>query len=357
MALDSQMTKFNPVNLKKSLLLSCTCLVIASLTACNSYYFDSSVGPDGQTVQTQQVKPHKRTSAKNSKKNAAARKKSQNQTVVKSDDKTKSELVAKAFNQEMQAGVVKPYVPDVTAAQSEGSLLPVLNELKEKENSSPLTSVSVKDVVQGNVDLNELNQAVNTEVSDGLTQTKTPQAFVPEESTPQALNKLEKEDTASNNSSQDVEIANSNEESTLESLQSAPVSSKCGTANTSHAAQVAYKIGIEQAQRLKNEQGPVYIAPTVVPDSVSDCIGDLSGAIRQALNSAGIETVTGAGVDVSQNSGSSAVIPSLVRACRQSGVPILNVSVIRHIGNKTVINIRNMRAKDGITLVQNTTQL
>ena len=352
------MTKFNKKNLKKSLLLSCMCLGIVSLTACNTYYFDSSVGPDGQTVQAEQVRPHKKATVKNNKKATVNKKKSQNQTAVKSDDKAKSELVAKAFNQEMQAGVVKPYVPDGGKDQAEGSLLPVLNELKDKENSSPLASVSVKDVVQGNVDLNNLNQDQNTATTTNVeTQSKVPQAFVPEENTPQALNKLEKEDNATADNSQEVEIANSNEESTLESLQSAPVNSKCGTANTSNAAQIAYKIAVGQAQRLKNEQGPVYIAPTVVPDSVSDCIGDLSGAIRQALNSAGIETVVGAGVDVSQNSGSSAVIPSLVRACRQSGIPILNVSVIRHIGPKTVINIRNMRAKDGITLVQNTSQL
>ena len=319
------MTKFNPKNLKKSLLLSCMCLGVLSLTACNTYYFDSSVGPEGQTVQAEQVRPHKKAPTK-------------------------------AFNQEMQAGVVKPYVPDGGKDQAEGSLLPVLNDLKEKENSSPLASVSVKDVVQGNVDLNNLNQDQNA-TTNVETQSKVPQSFVPEENTPQDLTKLEKEDNATAVNSQEVEIANSNEESTLESLQSAPVNSKCGTANTSNAAQIAYKIAVGQAQRLKNEQGPVYIAPTVVPDSVSDCIGDLSDAIRQALNSAGIETVVGSGVDVSQNAGSSAVIPSLVRACRQSGIPILNVSVIRHIGPKTVINIRNMRAKDGITLVQNTSQL
>ena len=152
------MTKFNPKNLKKSLLLSCMCLGILSLTACNTYYFDSSVGPEGQTVQAEQVRPHKKAPTKNNKKNTVNKKKSQNQTVVKSDDKAKSDLVAKAFNQEMQAGVVKPYVPDGGKDQAEGSLLPVLNDLKEKENSSPLASVSVKDVVQGNVDLNNLNQ-------------------------------------------------------------------------------------------------------------------------------------------------------------------------------------------------------
>lgn len=62
------MTKFNPKNLKKSLLLSCMCLGIVSLTACNTYYFDSSVGPEGQTVQAEQVRPHKKAPTKNNKK-------------------------------------------------------------------------------------------------------------------------------------------------------------------------------------------------------------------------------------------------------------------------------------------------
>lgn len=80
----------------------------------------------------------------------------------------------------MQAGVVKPYVPDGGNEQAEGSLLPVLNELKEKENSSPLASVSVKDVVQGNVDLNNLNQDQNAPTTNIETQSKDPQAFVTE---------------------------------------------------------------------------------------------------------------------------------------------------------------------------------
>ena len=77
------------------------CLGIVSLTACNAYYFDSSVGPEGQTVQAEQVRPHKKAPTKNNKKATVNKKKSQNQTVVKSDDKAKRDLVAKAFNHEM----------------------------------------------------------------------------------------------------------------------------------------------------------------------------------------------------------------------------------------------------------------
>lgn len=40
------------------------CLGILSLTACNTYYFDSSVGPEGQTVQAEQVRPHKKAPTK-----------------------------------------------------------------------------------------------------------------------------------------------------------------------------------------------------------------------------------------------------------------------------------------------------
>ena len=55
---------------------------------------------------------------------------------------------------------------------------------------------------------------------------------------------------------------------------------------------------------------------------------------------------------ISQNQGSSTLIPSLVRACRQNNVPLLNVSIIRKTGNKYMLNIRNIRVQDGITIVQ-----
>lgn len=46
-------------------------------------------------------------------------------------------------------------------------------------------------MVQGNVDLNNLNQDQNA-TTNVETQSKVPQSFVPEENTPQDLTKLEK---------------------------------------------------------------------------------------------------------------------------------------------------------------------
>ena len=87
-------------------------------------------------------------------------------------------------------------------------------------------------------------------------------------------------------------------------------------------------------------------------------VSDISPVIDRAFSQNGILTVEGAGVNVSaQNAGSATLIPSLIKACKQSGIPLLNVSVVRSIGVKTVITIRNIRVKDGITLAQNTTQL
>ena len=132
--------------------------------------------------------------------------------------------------------------------------------------------------------------------------------------------------------------------------------SKCQA--LSKAEEVAYKIAVSQAPRLKNETGPVYIARTVVPDEYTGCVSDISPVIDRAFSQNGILTVEGAGVNVSaQNAGSATLIPSLIKACKQSGIPLLNVSVVRSIGVKTVITIRNIRVKDGITLAQNTTQL
>ena len=96
----------------------------------------------------------------------------------------------------------------------------------------------------------------------------------------------------------------------------------------------------------------------MIPSDMSDCVKDVSSAISVAFRAQGLEVVQATNVEVAQNQGSSTVIPSLVRACKSSGIPLLNVSVLRVIGGeKHAITIRNIRVKDGITLVQNTNSL
>lgn len=316
------------------------------LVGCSSNIFDSSVGPDGKTTlvnNTNKVTKKKTVPQKNT-----TVKRNQAPTV---NEKQKSQQVAQAFDTELKAGVVKPYVPENN--QQAGTILPTIDVLKGKEINSPLAKVSVQDVVNGNVDLNNLqnNQQVALTNND---QTDLPEPFEPED-TPQNLSPLQSaEQNTQNLEEQTIAIINSSNEQNVADL---GVDAKCGTANASHAAEVAYNTAAKQANRLANEVGPIYIAPTVIPDSVSDCVKDVSPAIKQALSQGNIQTVIGSGVNVQQNSGSSTVIPALIRACKRTGIPLLNVSVVRHIGTNTVITIRNIRVKDGITLVQNTTPL
>lgn len=177
---------------------------------------------------------------------------------------------------------------------------------------------------------------------------KQPKPYVPDEQDIAQVNSAAAEVVSS------VEVINESLENSVNSL--SVQESKCQA--LSKAEEVAYKIAVSQAPRLKNETGPVYIARTVVPDEYTGCVSDISPVIDRAFSQNGILTVEGAGVNVSaQNTGSATLIPSLIKACKQSGIPLLNVSVVRSIGVKTVITIRNIRVKDGITLAQNTTQL
>ncbi len=317
------------------------------LVGCSSNIFDSSVGPDGKTALADNNAKKVTKQKPKAKKNTTVKR---NQTPLV-NEKKKSEQIAQAFETELKAGVVKPYVPD--ASQEAGNILPTIDALKGKEIDSPLAKVSVQDVVNGNVDLNNV---VNNQQPSQIdtNQTALPQAFEPVD-TPQNLSPLQSSDQNANSiEEQTVEVINSSNEQNVSDL---GVDAKCGTANASHVAEVAYNTAAKQANRLANEVGPIYIAPTVIPDSLSDCIKDVSPAIKQALSQSNIQTVVGSGVNVQQNSGSSTVIPALIRACKRTGIPLLNVSVVRHIGTNTVITIRNIRVKDGITLVQNTTPL
>ncbi|NLK84789.1 MAG: hypothetical protein GX278_02355 [Aeromonadales bacterium] len=316
------------------------------LSACNSYYFDSSVGPDGKKVILDDS-AKKANTQKKSTKTSAKRK-----TVKQTTSSATSANVAKAFNDDLKAGVVKPYVPDNEGASNTSSLLPTVN-VQQNNSDNPLSKVSVQDVVSGKVNLNDLNSqnsSTNTQNETETVQT-LPQAFVPDE------NALQNQNLTNLKQPEETTLVVSNDANSLEQQSNSALKEKCGANNTAVAQQVAYKIALKQAERLKSETGPIYIAPTVVPNKLQDCIGDLTDAINQALTNAGIQTVVGSGVDVSQNSGSSTVIPSLVRACKSTGVPLLNVSIIRTIGTNTVVTIRNIRVKDGITLVQNTTSL
>lgn len=330
------------------LILSATWL----LSACNSAMFDSSVDANGKKVVVEK-QPTTIVKKKKVKKPTAPK----TETALETDDAetlAKSEEVAKAFSQELQAGQIKPYIPDpsdkVGNADNVGTLLPTVKALEGKENTSPLSKITVQDVIKGNVSLNNINGSENKDTAQAGTevQQNLPQPYIPDEATsPQDLQPIAQV-------GESIEVLNTNNENNVAALSA---TAKCESEASENASQVAFELASQQAARLKNEEGPIYVAPTIVSDSLTDCVTDVSGAINQSLKSNGLKTVVGSGVHVAQNSGSAAVIPPLIRACKQTGIPLLNVSVIRHIGQKTVITIRNIRVKDGITLVQNTTQL
>lgn len=313
--------------------------------------FDSSVDANGKKVIVQQ-QPTAKVIKRKPKKITAAK----TETALETEDtdtQAKSEEVAKAFSQELQAGQVKPYIPDpsdkVGNADNVGTLLPTVKALEGKENTSPLSKITVQDVIKGNVSLDNIEgkEEQNAAQTSAESQVNLPQPYLPVEASPQDLQPIAQV-------GETIEVLNTDNENNVAALSA---TAKCDSESASNATQVAYDLATSQAERLKNEEGPIYIAPTIVSDSVSDCVTDVSGAINQSLKSNGLKTVVGSRVHVAQNSGSAAVIPPLIRACKQTGIPLLNVSVIRHIGQKTVITIRNIRVKDGITLVQNTTQL
>ena len=341
---------------RKSLLALSISALFLALTGCNSNFFDSSVGPDGTpTVQTQQPKKVKTVKRKRTVKKKHA---------VQSAKETKvAEQVATAYKEELKAGQIKPYVPEESDLQNQSLILPTIDGIQEKsERSTALNKVGLSQVVNGKVDLNKLQAQEQEDTQEGNSQDNTLQEVKPQittsdttvasDTTTESLQ--EREDTEE----EPETLVLNNDAQSLIDQEKIDLKAKCGKLNTANIKQVVYKIAYEQANRLKNDKGPIYIAPTVIPSDMSDCVKDVSSAVSAAFKAQGLEVVQSTNVEVAQNQGSSTVIPSLVRACKSSGIPLLNVSVLRVVGgDKHAITIRNIRVKDGITLVQNTNSL
>lgn len=341
---------------RKSLVALSISALFLALTGCNSNFFDSSVGPDGApVVQTQQPKKVKTVKRKRTVKKKPA---------VQSAKETKvAEQVAKAYKEELKAGEIKPYIPEESDLQNQSLILPTIDGIQEKsERSTALNKVGLSQVVNGKVDLNKLQAQEQEDTQEDNSQDNTLQEVKPQITTSDTTVASDTT-TESLQESEDTEeepeaLVLNNDAQSLIDQEKIDLKAKCGKLNTANIKQVVYKIAYEQANRLKNDKGPIYIAPTVIPSDMSDCVKDVSSAISVAFRAQGLEVVQATNVEVAQNQGSSTVIPSLVRACKSSGIPLLNVSVLRVIGGeKHAITIRNIRVKDGITLVQNTNSL
>ena len=341
---------------RKSLVALSISALFLALTGCNSNFFDSSVGPDGApVVQTQQPKKVKTVKRKRTVKKKPA---------VQTAKETKAaEQVAKAYKEELKAGEIKPYIPEESDLQNQSLILPTIDGIQEKsERSTALNKVGLSQVVNGKVDLNKLQAQEQEDTQEDNSQDNTLQEVKPQITTSDTTVASDTT-TESLQESEDTEeepeaLVLNNDAQSLIDQEKIDLKAKCGKLNTANIKQVVYKIAYEQANRLKNDKGPIYIAPTVIPSDMSDCVKDVSSAISVAFRAQGLEVVQATNVEVAQNQGSSTVIPSLVRACKSSGIPLLNVSVLRVIGGeKHAITIRNIRVKDGITLVQNTNSL
>lgn len=341
---------------RKSLVALSISALFLALTGCNSNFFDSSVGPDGApVVQTQQPKKVKTVKRKRTVKKKPA---------VQTAKETKAaEQVAKAYKEELKAGEIKPYIPEESDLQNQSLILPTIDGIQEKsERSTALNKVGLSQVVNGKVDLNKLQAQEQEDTQEDNSQDNTLQEVKPQITTSDTTVASDTT-TESLQESEDTEeepetLVLNNDAQSLVDQEKIDLKAKCGKLNTANIKQVVYKLAYEQANRLKNDKGPIYIAPTVIPSDMSDCVKDVSSAISVAFRAQGLEVVQATNVEVAQNQGSSTVIPSLVRACKSSGIPLLNVSVLRVIGGeKHAITIRNIRVKDGITLVQNTNSL
>ncbi len=120
----------------------------------------------------------------------------------------------------------------------------------------------------------------------------------------------------------------------------------------------ALSLSKQIASKLKVEPGMIYVSPTVIPDAYADCVDDVSSEVKQGLatNSSfqiASDQYDQIGSAVSQNSGSSAVVPLMVRAARQAGVPYLAVPSVHRVSDDVRLTIRVVKVQNGITLHQN----
>lgn len=298
----------------------------ASLTAGCSSFFDTNTATGGKKVSFQEDMKAKK--AKQKQKVKVVHK----ETTQKEDPESLKlgNDIEKSLSTELKAGVVKPYVPDESTKNQ--SLLPHVTSLEGREASNELNKVSMKDVLEGKVDLNKLYEQEHSQ-NDNSAQAQE-QKLTP------FVDGGSEDEANSDSDSQSVDGLSQTD------------TQNCNLVALSAAEQKAYNIAVSQAKRISPDLGTIYVAPTIVPEELHDCITDLSKPISTALNENSHKAISSGKLKISQNQGSSTLIPSLVRACRQNNVPLLNVSIIRKTGNKYMLNIRNIRVQDGITIVQ-----
>lgn len=140
--------------------------------------------------------------------------------------------------------------------------------------------------------------------------------------------------------------------SSIESLD-APSCSLSLNAEASGLARTATK---EIAARLRAESGDIFIAPTIIDREYSDCIQNLAPSIADGLKDNQSFTISEGNTNISnvisQNIGSSTILPTLIHQSRAAKIPYLVISQVKKAGDKAALTIRIIRTEDGITLSQ-----
>lgn len=119
------------------------------------------------------------------------------------------------------------------------------------------------------------------------------------------------------------------------------------------AASAASLLTAQLLAKLQSDTGEMYAAPTVIPDEYADCIKDVSLYVAKQITASNrFSYAKGSDIRVSQNAGSSSLIPRTVRECRRLNIPYLAVSVVRKLGGNVALTVRIIRVNTGVTLTQ-----
>ncbi len=309
----------------KALVLSSALSLL--LSGCTAMLFDSSVGSEGEHVIITDGKLNS-TPVTNTRKSRVHKKteiREQGFKTTETKSKSGTLLPVGANNNDknnLGLGVVKPYVPDDSdnvktfsnlGANKDSNKFSELNQNQQEQNTKPLS----------------------------LSPAGTPVTVETEVETIEAQNYEQNIDDA-------YELPTYASSSLL--------NSNCDF-DKNNAYTIARNLSLSLAKRLLNEQGAMYVAPTVISDEYSDCLNDLSSIVAQGMAANGNFEISTVNVGAGQNAGSSTLIPALVRACRSNQIPYLNVTVVRKTASKPSLSMRVIRVKDGITLAQQTQSL
>lgn len=131
---------------------------------------------------------------------------------------------------------------------------------------------------------------------------------------------------------------------------------RCSLRLHSEASGIASGMIRDLTGRMRTEPGFVFIAPTAVSGEYNECINDLAPALKDGLAGNESFVVTSGNTNlnnmVSQNAGSSVMLPGLISQCRAADILYLVTSQVSKKGDKAALTVRVVRTSDGVTVTQ-----